>query len=53
MITTNRDKFVGFHVTPEVQTKLREIARDRQLSVSALVYRLLLQVLGLKDTEGA
>lgn len=49
MITTKRNKFIGFHVTKSMRDKLRRLAFDKGLSVSALVYRILLRHLRMKD----
>mgnify|MGYP003577772739 FL=1 len=37
MITTDRDEFVGFHLTREVKEKVREEASRRKMSMSALI----------------
>ncbi len=49
MITTRRNRFIGFHVTKPMRDKLRRLAFEKGLSVSALVYRILLRHLRMKD----
>jgi len=46
MITTDRNQFIAGHVTKKVKKILGEEARKRQMSVSALIYKILIQ--GLK-----
>jgi hypothetical protein len=39
MITTERNTFIGAHLTPEVKEAMREEARRQQISMSKLLYR--------------
>lgn len=41
MITTDRNEFLGAHVTPAVKDALKEEAKKEDLSVSMLVFKLL------------
>lgn len=41
MITTNRDVILGGHTTPDVKDAIREEARKRRLSMSALIHEVL------------
>ena len=51
MITTNRDIFVGGHVTPRVRDARRTRALQEGVSVSRLIYKILLKALKLTDDE--
>lgn len=50
-ITTKRTELVGGHVTPEVKTRLQRTAQKRGMSVSRLIYKILLKTFKMKDTE--
>jgi plasmid stability protein len=41
MITTDRNEFIGAHVTPEVKQALRKRAADEKKSMSELVHETL------------
>lgn len=43
MITTDRNQYLGAHVTPTVRQGLRDEANKRGISVSALVFQLLFE----------
>jgi len=48
MITTNRNEFLGVHVTGGIKILLREVSEKRGVSVSRLVYEILLRDLKRK-----
>lgn len=48
MITTDREEFVGSHVTKDVKSELKRRAKEEGTSVSMLIFRLLKKVLGLR-----
>lgn len=43
MITTDRDVFLGAHVTPEIKEAIRTIASRNGVSMSALVFQIVSQ----------
>lgn len=47
MITTDRDQFVGVHVTEKVKEALQREAKKRKMSASALVFWVLATRYGL------
>ena len=55
MITTDRNVFVGAHVTKAIKDALKEEARRSQVSMSLLMYLLIVEGLerrGYKQEEG-
>lgn len=53
MIISDRDVFVGAHVTDEVKEKLREEAARRKMSMSALIAEIVEKYLAApKDASG-
>lgn len=40
MITTERDKFVGSHMTQVVKDQLKEEAKKKEISVSQLIFNI-------------
>lgn len=51
MMTTSRNMFVGSHVTKPVKTALIEEAAHKGISVSRLVYRILLKHFKIQEPE--
>ena len=51
MITTKRSELVGAHVTPEVKERLQKAARKQGMSVSKMLYKILLRTFHMRDTE--
>lgn len=49
MITSMRFHFIGFHVTKQVRDALRRRAKDHGISVSLLLYRIVLDHFNMKD----
>jgi hypothetical protein len=52
MITSDRDQFLGIHVTYETKLALRRAADKRGISMSQLAYEILTKQLGGHNVRG-